>query len=243
MNVRVAYPRVLSAGILAGLLLLGVPSCGTAGKGAGTSVASLSESVWRYGQDHPDGFTLDIRTMESPSEGVSVAYEATQGTHRRRDIPKVIRHALSHEGFVGGWMEAGTGDYFYDSVRLFPEDSLDAALDFARMNRQKAVYVLSEEREIAIEGKATDPAVAPDTLIILYDGSVGKEPLLEAVRRCGADVLYDYSIITGLAVRLPEGMDLTEATSFFLKVEGVLSVERDRIYQLPAPVTPSLERE
>ncbi len=82
---------------------------------------------------------------------------------------------------------------------------------------------------------------SPNTLIIMYDEAVGKEPLLEAIETYGAEVKYDYSLIPGMAIRIPDGTDIHDAITFFRKVRGVTSVERDRIIRLTDPVKPRLE--
>lgn len=82
---------------------------------------------------------------------------------------------------------------------------------------------------------------SPDRLIIMYDEEVGKEPLLKAVKEYEAEIIYDYSIIPGIAIRIPEGTDIRKAMAFFKKVKGVVSVERDRIYRLIDPVRPRVE--
>ena len=82
---------------------------------------------------------------------------------------------------------------------------------------------------------------SPNTLIIMYDEAVGKEPLLEAIETYGAEVKYDYSLIPGMAIRIPDGKDIHDAITFFRKVRGVTSVERDRIIRLTDPVKPRLE--
>ena len=82
---------------------------------------------------------------------------------------------------------------------------------------------------------------SPNTLIIMYDEAVGKEPLLEAIETYGAEVKYDYSLIPGMAIRIPDGKDIRDAIAFFRKVRGVTSVERDRIIRLTDPVKPRLE--
>ena len=218
-------------------------SCGVARKQAEPSRADieahLADQVWAFAQDRPEGFTLDLATMAEPSEGVAVAYGETKGSNTRGSIPSVVRHALSHDGCVGGWKDGG--EYWFDSVRLFPEDSLAAALLFARANAQKAVYVLSSGKEITVQAGRPLDEFAPDRLIVMYDESVGKEPLRKAVREYGAEIIYDYSIIPGMAIRIPEGKDIVEAMSFFRGVRGVASVERDRIYHLVEPVRPRLE--
>ena len=82
---------------------------------------------------------------------------------------------------------------------------------------------------------------SPNTLIIMYDEAVGKEPLLEAIETYGAEVKYDYSLIPGMAIRIPDGKDIHDAITFFRKVKGVTSGERDRIIRLTDPVKPRLE--
>ena len=83
--------------------------------------------------------------------------------------------------------------------------------------------------------------VSPDKLIIMYDEEIGKEPLLAAVEAYGAELIYDYSIIPGIAIRIPEGKDIRDAINYFKKVNGVTSIERDQIIHLTDPVMPSVE--
>ena len=84
--------------------------------------------------------------------------------------------------------------------------------------------------------------VSPDKLIIMYDEEIGKEPLLAAVEAYGAELIYDYSIIPGIAIRIPEGKDIRDAINYFKKVKGVTAIERDQIIHLTDPVQPTLER-
>jgi hypothetical protein len=200
---------------------------------------TLTDSVWVFSQSRPEGFTLDIRSWQEPKTGISVAYAETQNKHDREDLDFVVNHALTHEGHIGGWLNSEDGLYYFDSVRLFPEDSLEKAKQFGRLNGQDAVYVLSKGKEIRLLDEPQD--VSPNTLIIMYDPEVGKEPLLAAVKEYGAELKYDYSIIPGIAIKIPEGTDIHDAIDFFKKVKGVTSVERDHIYHLIDPVKPKLE--
>ena len=84
--------------------------------------------------------------------------------------------------------------------------------------------------------RKTDPddgLFSPNTLIVMYDKEKGKEPLLRSIREYGAEVIYDYNIVPGIAIRLPEGTPIRKAMAYFRKVEGVTSVERDRVYSVP----------
>ena len=218
--------RIISLAFLCAAAL----SCGT---------ARLADRVWSYRETHPEGFTLEINTWKEPQEGISVAYESTQNHHDRADLRRVVRHARSHSGYVGGWRNAEDSLYYFDSVRLFPEDSLGAAISFGKANHQDAVYRLSTGQEIRLV--EDDESVSPTNLIIMYDAEVGKDALLQAVKDYGAELLYDYRIISGIAIKIPEGKHILEAIAYFSKVKGVTTVERDHIYHLIDPVRPKLE--
>ncbi len=75
-------------------------------------------------------------------------------------------------------------------------------------------------------------AYSPSTLIVYYDEGIGKSPLKKAAAKYGADIIYDYSIINALAIRIPDGKTLDEATKYFKKVKGVLEVSKDTGYVL-----------
>ena len=113
-------------------------------------IETQSDKIWNYSQSHPDGFTLDVRTMTEPTEGIAVSYYATQGCHSRKNLNRVVRHALHHDGYVGGWLDTADSLYYFDSTRLFPEDSLEDAIKFGLKNRQKAIFSIGEKREIRI---------------------------------------------------------------------------------------------
>lgn len=117
------------------------------------TVEALAKRVWQFSLSHPDGFTVDIRTMEEPIEGIAVSYAATQGSHSRKSLTFVVAHALEHDGYVGGWLDPASGLHYFDSTRLFPEDRLDEALQFARENGQRAVYIISTGQEIRVDGR------------------------------------------------------------------------------------------
>ena len=88
--------------------------------------------------------------MSQPTEGISVSYIQTQDAHSREQLTEVVRHALSHEGYVGGWLCTDDSLYYFDSDRLFPEDSIEAAKRFGLENGQQAIYVLSTDTEIRL---------------------------------------------------------------------------------------------
>ena len=135
---------------LATFVAVDFSSCSHGGKGH-ESAEAIAERIWNLSQFRPEGFTIDVRTMEMPTEGVAVAYAATQACHSREGLVAVVQHALEHDGYVGGWYDSVSGLYYFDSTRLFPEDQLDEALQFARANGQLAVYLLSTGEEIRLD--------------------------------------------------------------------------------------------
>ena len=114
------------------------------------NVSAIADAVWEFSQSHPDGFTLDIRTMTEPTEGIAVSYAATQNSHSRDQLDFVVEHALQHDGYVGGWLNTENGLYYFDSTKLFPEDQLEEALLFGKENGQTSVYILSTGTDVYI---------------------------------------------------------------------------------------------
>lgn len=106
--------------------------------------------VWEYSKENPQGFTLNLETMEQPQEGICVAYIETQGSHGREQLTRVINHAKANSGFVGGWLEEETGLYYFDSVRVFPESQEQEARAFALENEQHAYFILSKGEEVKL---------------------------------------------------------------------------------------------
>lgn len=80
--------------------------------------------------------------------------------------------------------------------------------------------------------KPVEREFSQSTLIIYYDASIGCKPLLKAAKKIGAEVIYQYTFIKGIAVRKPDNMTLEAAKAYFERVKGTLSVQYDRIYHL-----------
>ena len=128
-------------------LVLLASSCGTLRP---TPKAYLVEKVWEFSLSRPEGFTLELSTWTEPTEGISAAYELAESCVDLSGLEFVINHALAHEGFVGGWLNAADSLYYFDSVRIFPVDSLAAAIRFGKANGQIAIYNLTTGEEIPL---------------------------------------------------------------------------------------------
>ena len=148
------------------MLIAVLTTCGTASFASCSSnednateqrnISGISDKVWAFSQTHPDGFTIDIRTMTEPMEGIAVSYAATLNCHSRDQLDKVVSHALQHEGYVGGWYNSEDGLYYFDSTKLFPENDLKGALLFGKENGQYSVFILSTYTDIPIDGKVAE---------------------------------------------------------------------------------------
>ena len=145
--------------ILLLLLLFLTPLCFSQEK---LTDKELVNVIYAMGQMYPDGFTLDLNTMRQPTEGLIVSYKATQNSFDRKSLPAVIKHARAHNNLVGGWYNPEEDRYYFDSDRLFPEDSLAAAMVFARENGQHALYVASKGINIKTNYEQKDLRVILD---------------------------------------------------------------------------------
>ena len=97
------------------------------------------------------------------------------------------------------------------------------------------------ELPVPILGHQYEQEHSPNVFLVMYDAEVGKEPLLKAIKAYKCEVIYDYSIINGMALKKPEGKSLEETMRYFKGVKGVLTVEYDHITRLTDPVKPRLE--
>jgi hypothetical protein len=201
-----------------------------------SNISQVADKIWAFSQSHPNGFTLDLRTMTEPTEGISVSYAATQNSHSRNQLDKLVNHAFQNNGYVGGWYNKDNGLYYFDSTRLFPEDSLQAAIRFGKENGQQSVYVISSSTEIPIMQE-----LSPNVFLVMYDAEIGKDSLLKAIEDYKCEIKYDYSIINGMALKKPDNRTLEETMQYFKKVKGVTNVEFDHVYRLTDPVKPKLE--
>ena len=213
-------------------------------------ITNIADKVWSFSQSHPDGFTIDIRTMTEPTEGIAVSYAATQNSHScvplvaseqsssaRDQLDKVVSHALQHEGYVGGWYNREDGLYYFDSTKLFPENDLKGALQFGKENGQHSVFILSTYTDIPINGKVAEIL---DRGIILFGTTGDYRPLSfrepdgtywgfgidvanEIARRLGVDIEFKKTSWPTLTADV-----LTEPQIFDLAIGGITITDTRR---------------
>lgn len=110
----------------------------------------LIERVWEYSQNNPEGFTLNLETFKSVKFGISVAYLETQDSHDKESLENVINHSLRHQKTLGGWLNEENEKFYFDSVKIFKNSELDKAIEFAKQQKQIAIFDLTNLREIKI---------------------------------------------------------------------------------------------
>ncbi len=190
-----------------------------------SNITHIADRVWSFSQSHPDGFTIDIRTMTEPTEGIAVSYAATQNSHSRDQLDKVVRHALQHDGYVGGWYNSENGLYYFDSTKLFPEQDLKGALQFGKENGQHSVFILSTATDIPTDGKVAE-ILERDTILFGTTGDYrplsfcepdgtywgfGIEVANEIARRLGVNIAFkktSWPALTTDVLTAPQLFDL-----------------------------------
>ena len=85
------------------------------------------------------------------------------------------------------------------------------------------------------------PEHSPNVFLVMYDTEIGKEPLLKAIKEYKCEIVYDYGIINGMALKKAEDKTLEETMQYFKNVKGVTNVEYDHIIRLTDPVKPKSE--
>ena len=215
-----------------------------------SEITAIADKVWAFSQTHPDGFTINIRTMTEPTEGIAVSYAATQNSYScvpsvaselsssvRDQLDKVVSHALQHEGYVGGWYNGEDGLYYFDSTKLFPENDLKGAIQFGKENGQYSVFILSTYTEIPINGKVAEIL---DRGTILFGTTGDYRPLSfcepdgtywgfgidvanEIARRLGVDIEFKKTSWPTLTADV-----LTEPQIFDLAIGGITITDTRR---------------
>lgn len=110
----------------------------------------LIERVWEYSQNNPEGFTLNLETFRPVKFGISVAYLATQGSHNKESLENVINHSFENNKIIGGWLNNENEKFYFDSVKIFKNAELEKAIEFAKQQKQIAIFDLTNLKEIKI---------------------------------------------------------------------------------------------
>lgn len=101
----------------------------------------MLNEILRIAEANPFGFTVHLSTLEKVTDGISVAYAATQDCFDAAGLARCLDHATRHDGYLGGWLQPETGRYYFDSIRIFHD--LEEAKAWGRDQQQIAVYDLT----------------------------------------------------------------------------------------------------
>jgi ABC-type amino acid transport substrate-binding protein len=229
-KIKLSVPLIL----IAQIALVFLCSCGT---------ASLADKVWAFSQSHPEGFTLDVRTMTEPSEGIAVSYATTQNSHSRNQLGKVVRNALQQDGYVGGWYNHENGLYYFDSTKLFPENALKDAIKFGKENGQHTVFMLSTSTNIPFDGKVAE-IVERGTILI---GTTGDYRPLSFCEEDGTYWGFGIEVAKEIARRMGVGVEfkktswptltadvLAEPQRFDLAIGGITITVHSKNEEIPS---------
>lgn len=111
----------------------------------------LIDRVWEYSLNNPDGFTINIETLKPIKFGIVAAYLETQNSFGKDGLKRAIEHSLKHQKIVGGWLNNESGYFYFDSNKVFKNSELQQAIEFAKENKQLAIFDLTNLKEIKIK--------------------------------------------------------------------------------------------
>jgi len=143
-------------------------------------------------------------------------------------------------------LTASENDSMLEKPRSPQNDDTVAVNGMRWKGRGASGRVPVRERDSLSRGRF-EPDYSPNVFLVSYDATEGKEALLRAVKEygCGEDsveVVYDYKFTHAMALKKPACKTLEETMRHFRSIEGVISVDYDRIIRLDDPVRPRHER-
>lgn len=108
----------------------------------------LIEAIKEIARKNPDGFTVELETLNPVTRGISVAYLETQDSFGDEGLKKVLLHSQQHDGYVGGWLNEENGKFYFDSIKIFHDKS--EAVRFGIENEQIAIFDITNLKLIKL---------------------------------------------------------------------------------------------
>ena len=108
----------------------------------------MNEKIKDFANKHPEGFTIDPVTLETPKRGYAVAMLETQGSFGDDGLKRALEKAAKNGDFLGGWLDAESGLFYYDRVKVI--EDRDEAVKVGKENLQIAIFDLSTGTEIRL---------------------------------------------------------------------------------------------
>lgn len=93
--------------------------------------------------NNKDGFTVNAANLQPVTKGYAVAVADTQNSFGLEGLANVVKYVSDHPEFnaFGGWYNSKNNMYYFDATVIV--DDLAAALELGRINKQLAIYDLT----------------------------------------------------------------------------------------------------
>ena len=99
---------------------------------------------------NPNGYTVDVTTLQHLTRGYAVAVAGTQNCFNDESLYEVVDYVMAHPEInaYGGWLDTMTGNYHYDATMIIADR--DEAIAYGKKNGQKAIFDLNTMSEIML---------------------------------------------------------------------------------------------
>ena len=98
----------------------------------------LVAAILAIAAQNPDGFTFNVKTMQTQKHGICVARSETQNSFNVNGLQKVVDYVLENDvECVGGWYDSVSGFTYFDATDIFTD-------------RKEAVQAMQDRQQLAI---------------------------------------------------------------------------------------------
>ena len=93
--------------------------------------------------NNKEGFTVNAATLQPVTKGYAVAVADTQNSFGLEGLANVFKYVAEHPEInaFGGWYNSQNNMYYFDATVIV--DDLAAAIELGRINKQLAIYDLT----------------------------------------------------------------------------------------------------
>lgn len=100
--------------------------------------------------NNKEGFTVNAANLQPVTTGYAVAVSDTQNSFGFEGLANVVKYVQDHPEInaFGGWYNSENNMYYFDATVIV--DDLEAAKELGRINKQIAIFDLSNLTEIRL---------------------------------------------------------------------------------------------
>lgn len=93
--------------------------------------------------NNKEGFTVNAATLQPVTTGYAVAVADTQNSFGLAGLANVVKYVCDHPEITafGGWYNSKNNMFYFDATVIV--DNLAAAIELGRINKQLAIYDLT----------------------------------------------------------------------------------------------------